>query len=119
MSIAISRSSIPLIFTGPIPIHLSQLRGLPQRGRDAMMAAGWSRGDGVRYVWPTAIVVWDGSAKRLLIAVDDDTHPDDWAEVLGVLRMAGWLTGRPGYTDIGEPGWDRVSRVWLWDLTCP
>jgi len=112
-------ASRALVRTGPLPLAPAQMTARERCHRDALMAAGATLGRGVRYVYPTAAVIWDGAAKRAWIAADDDVDPADWKEILDVLRMAGWMIGIPGYDDIGEPGWDRVSRVWVWDLTCP
>lgn len=117
MSVATSRSAV--IFTGPLPAQMGPLAERAERRRHAITGAGWQPGRGVRYVWPTASVTWDGAARHIWIAADDDTHPSDWKEVLAVLRMTGWLSGQPGYTDIGEPGWDRANRAWVWSLPCP
>jgi hypothetical protein len=114
-----TRLAPPAILTGPIPVYRGSRDDATWRHREALFAAGWNPGQGVRYFWPTATVVWDGIAKRIWIVAEDDVTPADWRGVLEVLRMTGWLAGREGYTDIGEPGFDLVSRVWLWDLTCP
>jgi len=110
---------MPMIATGPLPLASDDMTDRGLRRREAIVALGASIGQGVRYIWHTATVAWDGAAKRIYIAVDPDVMPDDWNEVCAVLRMAGWMIGIGGYDDIGEPEFDRVSQVWVWDLECP
>lgn len=109
-----------MISTGPMAmLQPEQMGERLQHQREALVAAGASRGRGVRYVYPTAMAIWDGAAGRAWVAADIDVDERDWSEILGILRMAGWMIGRPGYDDIGEPAWDRTSRVWVWSLACP
>ena len=108
-----------MIITGPLQVPSIELCDQALHRRDALLALGARHGRGIRYVWLTASAWWDEPARRLLIATDPDCAADDWNEVCEVLSMAGWMAGKPGYDDIGEPCYDRVSRVWVWDLPCP
>jgi hypothetical protein len=111
------------IVTGPMPVASSDLTARMLGRREALAAlVGYQDGDpirGVRYLMSTASVYWEGSSKRVLVAVDTDVLPYDWAQVMDILKMTGWCIGKPDYDDIGEPLHDTANEVWMWDLTCP
>lgn len=63
---------------------------------------------------PNATLAWDD--KRLLITVETDIPAPEWAQVARQIHEVRPLTGDLATDDIGEPGFDRISRCWTWDL---
>jgi hypothetical protein len=105
------------IVTGPMPMADSELSVRMRARRDALaFVTGYAITPpvkGVRYLMPSASVYWEGCSKRVLVAVETDVTPYDWAQVLDILRMCGWMIGRPDFDDIGEPIHDTETEVWI------
>ena len=74
-------------------------------------------GSMIRYHYPTADAVIDPDRGVLLIAVDPEPDPADWAAVCGLIQAVGFTDGSlPHRKDPGEPDQDPLSGVFTWRL---
>jgi len=105
--------------TGPLPaVELEAPGASDSAARMAalvMMGSPFSKG--VWRSYGTADAVIDTDRGVLLIAVDQECDPADWAAVVDLIRIVGWDNGtRPNSDDPGEPSFDALAGVWTWRL---